>query len=145
MVGRRFAWVVLLFIASTGRAQPARAEENRSEENRPARPLVLLVGGIVEDLAQPSEVWGRLAADGDGPPRWNGMVGALETAGYRFGGVLRPAQAHWNCRAIWIGPERASSRPRPMSFGCSSPAMRPPTAWRSNPWNWPAPSPGCAG
>ena len=80
--------VLVFLLTCTSRAVAADAG--------PERPLVLLVNGIVEDHTKPSQVWGQLAASDDpdsknqGPSHWNGMIGFLEEAGYRFGGTLRP-------------------------------------------------------
>lgn len=51
--------------------------------------VTLLVHGIKVDLAAPVEVWGRLETKSDGTSAWTGMIGNLERAGHRFGGVIR--------------------------------------------------------
>jgi pimeloyl-ACP methyl ester carboxylesterase len=52
---------------------------NAKAATEPA-PVTLLVHGIKVDLAAPVEVWGRAGS---------GMIGHLERAGHRFGGVIR--------------------------------------------------------
>ena len=54
-----------------------------------AESVTLLVHGIKVDLAAAVDVWGRLESKPDGTLAWTGMIGHLEQAGHRFGGVIR--------------------------------------------------------
>jgi pimeloyl-ACP methyl ester carboxylesterase len=73
---------IQLLLPACGQAAPAEGQPH-------ARPLVLLVNGIVEDINLPSQVWGQFEERDRGQPGWNGMIGSLEAAGYRFGGQIR--------------------------------------------------------
>lgn len=51
--------------------------------------ITLLVHGIKVDLAAPLQVWGEPTKVAGGVA-WTGMIGQMERAGHRYGGVIRP-------------------------------------------------------
>ncbi len=51
--------------------------------------VTLLVHGIKVNLKAPVEVWGQPINSDNASPSWTGMIGHLEHAGHRFGGVIR--------------------------------------------------------
>ncbi|WP_295393689.1 hypothetical protein [uncultured Thiodictyon sp.] len=53
-------------------------------------PVTLLIHGIVLDPTEHTNAWGDYDPDATAPEaRWSGMIGALRTAGFRYGGELR--------------------------------------------------------
>jgi pimeloyl-ACP methyl ester carboxylesterase len=84
---RAFVWAPLL-----GGALAVASRSAAAEPGDPAapRPVTLLVQGIQWDIASKANVWGRSIGEKPGVSRWSGAIGALETAGWRFGGVIQP-------------------------------------------------------
>ncbi len=81
---------------------PASWLQSAAAEEGP--PPVLLVHGIAWNLDQVDCTFGHCAASDDGPLRWTGMIGFLESKGLEFGGMIRPIGA--NVRL----PERLDTR-----------------------------------
>jgi pimeloyl-ACP methyl ester carboxylesterase len=51
--------------------------------------VVLLVHGIAWNLHVEDATWGRALMDRQGPTRWTGMIGHLESRGLPYGGTIR--------------------------------------------------------
>jgi pimeloyl-ACP methyl ester carboxylesterase len=65
----------------------------RAANAQPPKSVTLLVHGLRLNPDAPLEIWGMPSSSrttSDGVPRWTGLIGTLQKAGYRFGGVIRP-------------------------------------------------------
>jgi hypothetical protein len=78
-------------IAAAAQAEPTGTSPEAVPPAIERPPIVLLVGGMTGDLKSKDidSIWGERRVDG-GRTTWNGMIGALDSRGYRYGGMVRP-------------------------------------------------------